>query len=71
MVGPAGGSPQLDLAILTLADHAILHCPSSFSNVAKRLRGYPSEYDGQVYRSTSFWGVEASVPAAGGAKAEL
>ena len=49
----------------------IFTCPSSFSNVAKRLRGFPSEYDGKVYRSTSFWGVEASVPAAGGAKAEL
>jgi hypothetical protein len=30
----SGGSPQIDLAILTLADHTVLHCPSSFSNVS-------------------------------------
>ena len=29
---PGGaGSPQIDLAILSMADHAVLHCPSSFS----------------------------------------
>lgn len=74
-----GGSPQIDLAVLTLADHAVLHCPSSFSNVAKRLRDYPHAYsrsaDGgdhtALYSSTSFWGVDGSLPTASDSKAEL
>jgi hypothetical protein len=48
-----GGSPQIDLAILTLADHSVLHCPSSFSNVAKRLRDYPNEYYATATSTTS------------------
>ena len=77
-----GGSPQIDLAVLTLADHAVLHCPSSFSNVAKRLRQFPSAYSRDVgigseleettlYSSTSFWGVDGSIPKVGSSKGEL
>ena len=77
-----GGSPQIDLAILTLSDHAVLHCPSSFSNVAKRLREYPSAFslgadDGEKptetarYSSTSFWGVDGSIPKVSDSKGEL
>lgn len=78
----SGGSPQVDLAILTLADHAVLHCPSSFSNVAKRLRDHPNVYSRRagdsmnpeelpLYSSTSFWGVDSSLPKASGGKPEL
>ena len=75
-----GGSPQIDLAVLTLADHAVLHCPSSFSNVAKRLRDYPHAYSSRsvdagehedqpvLYSSTSFWGVDGSLPTASDSK---
>ena len=67
LIPGGGGSPQIDLAILTLADHAILHCPSSFSNIAKRLRNFPNTYRATgaadaVYSSTSFWGIEKSLP---------
>lgn len=49
---PGGaGSPQIDLAIISLADHAVLHCPSSFSNVAKRLRLHNDPWP----LPTSFW----------------
>ena len=64
----SGGSPQIDLAVLTLADHAVLHCPSSFSNVAKRLRDHPNTYTSPSgveegpFSSTSFWGVDSSLP---------
>ena len=70
------GSPQHDLAILTLADHAILHCPSSFSNIAKRLRMYPHAYpmkqgdDPAPYISTSYWGIPKSIPQVRGSHAE-
>jgi hypothetical protein len=70
-----GGSPQIDLALLTLADHTILHCPSSFSNIAKRLRAFPHAYADPeggddagppvTRTSTSFWGIEDSLPKAG------
>ena len=73
-----GGSPEIDLAVLTLADHAVLHCPSSFSNVAKRLRDYPHAYSRSVdeeqtalHSSTSFWGVDGSLPTPIDSKAEL
>ena len=48
--------PQVDLAILTSARLMIGHCPSSFSNIATRMRaahGKPSAY----------WGLPQSIPA--------
>ncbi len=48
--------PQVDLAILTAADHFIAHCPSSFSHIAARMRKESSPP-----RSVSYWGMGGEV----------
>ena len=47
--------PQIDLAVLSRASMMLAHCPSSFSNVATRMR----KFKGQ---STSYWGLPHTVP---------
>ena len=48
--------PQVDLAILTAADHFIAHCPSSFSHIAARMRKESSPP-----RPVSYWGMGGEV----------
>lgn len=47
---------QVDLAILTAADHFIAHCPSSFSHIAARMRK-----ESTPPRSVSYWGMGGDV----------
>ena len=46
--------PQVDLAILTMADHMVGHCPSSFSHIAARMRQQATPA-----ASVSYLGMEA------------
>ena len=48
--------PQVDLAILTAADHFVAHCPSSFSHIAARMRKESSPP-----RPVSYWGMGGEV----------
>ena len=47
--------PQVDLAIMDMANHMVGHCPSSFSHVSARMRLARGE-------SVSYWGVPSSLP---------
>ncbi|CAF4623020.1 unnamed protein product, partial [Rotaria socialis] len=46
-----GEAAHIDLYILSIAEHAIVNCPSTFSAFAKRQRDIRE-------KSTDFWGIE-------------
>ena len=50
--------PQIDLAILSMAASAIAHCPSSFSNVATRIR--LARHAGGKVLPTAYWGLPST-----------
>ena len=59
-----GEAAHMDLYVLSVAQHAIVNCPSSFSAFAKRQRDTRGT-------STHFWGIDDEVASTNESHADL